>query len=68
MYSEFFLTVRTLPCRAGVAVRKRKSVKNAHKLAFIAMQTKTANNSVMHYGTIMIFGGIPEGVWPVNNI
>ena len=28
--SEFFLTLRTLPCRAGVALRKRKSIKNAH--------------------------------------
>ena len=24
-------------------------------------------NSVMHIGTIMIFGGILEGVWPNNN-
>ena len=29
--------------------------------------TKIANNSVMHIGTIMIFGGILEGVWPMNN-
>ena len=31
------------------------------------LQMKTANNSVLHIGTIMIFGGILEGVWPVNN-
>ena len=36
MYSEFFLTLRTQLCCAGVALRKRKSVKNAHKFAFIA--------------------------------
>ena len=65
MYSEFFLTLRTLSCCAGVALRKQESVKNAHKFAFIA--DKTANNSVLHIVTIMIFGGILEGVWPVNN-
>ena len=31
------------------------------------LQEQTANNSVMHIGTIMIFGGILEGVWPINN-
>ena len=31
------------------------------------LQTKTANNLVMHIGTLMIFGGILEGVWPNNN-
>ena len=30
-------------------------------------QTKTANNTVMHIGKIMIFFGILEGVWPINN-
>ena len=28
---------------------------------------KKGNNSIMHIGTIMIFGGILEGVWPINN-
>ena len=31
------------------------------------LQKKTAVNSVQHIGTIMIFGGILEGVWPINN-
>ena len=31
------------------------------------LQTKNGNNSVMHVGAIMIFGGILEGVWPINN-
>ena len=31
------------------------------------LQTKTANNSVMHIGTTMIFCGILEGVWPIYN-
>ena len=30
-------------------------------------QTKTANNSLMHIGTIMIFVGILEDVLPINN-
>ena len=30
-------------------------------------QKKTANNTIMDIGTIMIFGGILEVVWPVNN-
>ena len=29
--------------------------------------TKTGNNSVTHIGANMIFGGILEGVWPINN-
>ena len=28
----------SFPCRAGVALRKRKSVKNAHKFALIAVE------------------------------
>ena len=36
MCSDLFLTLRTLPSRARVALRKRKSVKNAHKFPFIA--------------------------------
>ena len=40
MYSELFLALRTLPSRAGVALRKRKSVKNAHKLEFIAAKNR----------------------------
>ena len=60
MYSELFLALRTLPCHAEVALRKQKSVKNALNLCLF--QTKTADNLVMHIGTIMIFGGILEGV------
>ena len=30
-------------------------------------QTKIANNSVVHVDTIMIIGGILEGVWPMDN-
>ena len=29
--------------------------------------TKTGNNSVTHIGANMIFGGILEGVWLINN-
>ena len=36
MYSDFFLTLRTLSCCAGVDLRKRQPVKNAHKFAFNA--------------------------------
>ena len=36
MYSELILTLRTLPCGAGLASRKQMSVKNAHKFVFIA--------------------------------
>ena len=36
MYSEFFLTLGTLPFHAWGALKKRKSVKNAHKFASIA--------------------------------
>ena len=31
------------------------------------LQTKTANNSVMPIGKIMIFGGILKGVWSMYN-
>ena len=31
------------------------------------LQTKTAVNSVKHISTIMNFGGILEGVWPLSN-
>ena len=44
-------TLRTLPCRARMALRKRKTVKNAHELYLDVLQTKTANNPVMHIGT-----------------
>ena len=63
MYPEFFLTLITLPCVAGVALSKRKSVENAHKFAY-----KKGNNSIMHIiGSITIFGGMVEGVWPMNS-
>ena len=62
MYSEFFLILRTLPCCAGVALGNVSESK-----VFINSQTKAANNSVMHIGTKKIFGGILEGVWPINN-
>ena len=35
MYSEFVLTPKTLPCGAGLALRKRKSARNARKFVFI---------------------------------
>ena len=28
---------------------------------------KKGNNSIMHIGSIMVFGGILEGVWPIYN-
>ena len=59
MYSEFFLTLRTLPCHAAAAL------KNAHYFALVA--EKTANNSGIDIGSIMVFGGILEGVWLINN-
>ena len=62
MYSEPFLTLRTLLCCARMALRKGKSVKNAHKFASISDE-----NSHHYIGTIMIVGGILEGVWPINN-
>ena len=65
MYSDFFLTLRTLSCCAGVDLRKQQPVKNAHKFAFIA--DKKLIDSVMHIGTIMIFGGILKGVWHIDN-
>ena len=34
---------------------------------FNLLQKKTAVNSVKHIGKIMIFGGILEGVWPIDN-
>ena len=37
-YSKFFLTLRTLPYWAKVALKKQKSVKNAHIFALIADQ------------------------------
>ena len=36
MYSECFLILKTLPCCAGMALRKQKTVKNAHKFVFIS--------------------------------
>ena len=65
MYSEFFFARRTLPCHAGVALRKQKSVKMLINLHL--SKAKTANISVMQNGSIMIFGGILEGVFPINN-
>ena len=60
MYSELFLTPGTFPCRTGVALRKRRLVKNVYKFLFIT--EKTAYNFVMNISTIMIFGGILEVV------
>ena len=65
MYSDLFLSQRTLHCWAGVALKKRKSVQNTHIFALIA--EKKASNLAMHIGKTMIFTGILEGVWPVNN-
>ena len=42
--------------------RQSKMLINLHLL-----QTKTAVNLVKHISTIMNFGGILEGVWPINN-
>ena len=30
------------------------------------LQTKAANDSVIHIGTLMSFGGILVGVWSIN--
>ena len=65
MYSEFFLTMRILPCWVGVAYRKQISVKMLINLHLLS--TKTASSSVIHIGTTVIFAGILEGVWPINN-
>ena len=69
MYSELFLTLRNLPCPYPVEQQwllgeenQSKMLKNLH-----LFKRKTANDSVMHIGTIMILGGILEGVLPIDN-
>ena len=35
--------------------------------ALLLLQAITTNNLDINFGTVMIFGGILEGVWPINN-
>ena len=65
MYSEFFLTMRTLPCCARVPLGKESQSKMLIKMHL--SQSKTAHNLVMRIGTIKSFGGIQTGARPNNN-
>ena len=37
------------------------------RTALLLLQAITTNNLDINFGTVMIFGGILEGVWPINN-
>ena len=52
----------TLSCRGSF-----EETKVSQKCSEICIYRQTANSSVKHIGTIMIFGWILEGVRPINN-